>query len=46
MSSGWIRKAPEGIEVSILGLTTGIDFLRPAIKLPGFGRIGMPPVWQ
>lgn len=34
----------EGIEVSILGLTTGVDFLRPAIKLPGFGRIGMPPV--
>lgn len=34
----------EGIEVSILGLTTGIDVLRPAIKLPGFGRIGLPPV--
>lgn len=34
----------EGLEVSILGLTAGIDVLRPALKLPGFGRIGMAPV--
>jgi hypothetical protein len=33
----------EGFELSILGLTAGIDFLRPAIKLPGFGRIGLRP---
>jgi hypothetical protein len=32
----------EGIEVNILGLVTGLDVRRPAIKLPGFGRIGMP----
>jgi hypothetical protein len=31
----------EGIEVNILGLVAGVDFLRPAIKLPGFGRIGL-----
>ncbi len=31
----------EGFEVNILGLVVGIDLLRPAIKLPGFGRIGM-----
>jgi hypothetical protein len=31
----------EGLELSILGLTVGIDILRPALKLPGFGRIGM-----
>lgn len=31
----------EGLEINILGLVAGIDFLRPAIKLPGFGRIGM-----
>lgn len=31
----------EGIEVNIIGLSFGIDFLRPAIKLPFIGRIGM-----
>ena len=33
---GWV----EGIEVNVLGLVTGIDIRRPALKLPGFGRIG------
>jgi hypothetical protein len=37
---GWA----EGFEMSILGLTVGIDVRRPAIKLPGFGRIGMSAV--
>lgn len=32
----------EGIEVNILGLTFGIDFYRPALKLPFVGRIGYP----
>ena len=32
----------EGIEVNVLGLVTGLDIRRPALKLPGFGRIGMP----
>jgi Protein of unknown function (DUF3750) len=31
----------EGIEVNLLGLSFGIDFLRPAIKLPAIGRLGM-----
>jgi hypothetical protein len=31
----------EGVEVNILGLVAGIDIRRPALKLPGFGRIGM-----
>ena len=30
----------EGIEVNVLGLTLGIDPLRPALKLPGIGRLG------
>jgi hypothetical protein len=30
----------EGIELNVLGLSAGLDFLRPAIKLPGIGRIG------
>ncbi len=34
---GWI----EGIEVSILGAVAGIDIRRPALKLPGLGRLGL-----
>lgn len=30
----------EGIEVNVLGAVVGLDLRRPAIKLPGFGRIG------
>lgn len=30
----------EGIELNLLGLAVGIDFRRPALKLPGVGRIG------
>jgi hypothetical protein len=33
---GWV----EGIEVNVLGLIAGLDFRRPALKVPGFGRIG------
>jgi hypothetical protein len=36
-SVGWI----EGIEFNVLGLVAGVDLRRPALKLPGFGRIGM-----
>ena len=31
----------EGIELNILGLSFGIDILRPAIKLPAVGRLGL-----
>lgn len=34
---GWV----EGIEVNLLGLVAGLDLRRPAIKLPGWGRIGL-----
>lgn len=30
----------EGIEINLLGLSYGIDFVHPAIKLPGVGRVG------
>ena len=30
----------EGIEFNILGINFGIDLYTPALKLPGFGRIG------
>jgi Protein of unknown function (DUF3750) len=36
---GWV----EGVEVNLLGLVAGFDVRRPAIKLPGFGRIGIDP---
>jgi len=34
----------EGLELSLLGLALGIDPLRPALKLPGIGRVGMAPL--
>lgn len=37
VSIGWV----EGVELNVLGLVTGLDLRRPALKLPGFGRIGM-----
>ncbi len=33
---GWV----EGVEVNLLGLVAGLDLRHPALKLPGFGRIG------
>jgi hypothetical protein len=33
---GWV----EGLEVNVLGLVAGLDLRHPALKLPGFGRIG------
>ena len=35
---GWV----EGVEFNFLGLVAGLDLRQPAIKLPGFGRIGWP----
>jgi hypothetical protein len=34
---GWV----EGLEVNLLSLVAGLDIRRPAIKLPGVGRIGI-----
>lgn len=31
----------EGFEVNLLGLTLGVDATRPALKLPGIGRVGL-----
>jgi hypothetical protein len=31
----------EGVEINVLGLVLGIDVRRPAIKIPGFGRLGV-----
>ncbi len=33
---GWV----EGVELNLLGLVAGLDLRHPAVKLPGFGRVG------
>src|SRR5262245_52849975 len=33
---GWV----EGIELNVLGLVAGLDLRHPAVKVPGFGRVG------
>ena len=38
VKAGWI----EGLEVNFMGLVAGLDIREPAVKLPGFGRIGLP----
>ncbi len=39
LTAGWV----EGLELSLLGLVVGLDLRRPALKLPGLGRVGMVP---
>jgi Protein of unknown function (DUF3750) len=34
---GWI----EGVEFNFLGMVAGLDLRHPAVKLPGFGRVGI-----
>jgi hypothetical protein len=36
LTIGWV----EGLEINLLGAVVGIDLRRPALKLPGLGRIG------
>jgi hypothetical protein len=31
----------EGFELNLLGFTFGVDFVRPALKLPFIGRLGI-----
>jgi hypothetical protein len=31
----------EGIELNLLGMNFGIDFYKPALKLPFIGRLGV-----
>jgi Protein of unknown function (DUF3750) len=38
---GLLVAAEEGVELNLLGLDAGIDFSRPALKLPAVGRIGL-----
>jgi hypothetical protein len=38
VKAGWV----EGVELNFLGLVAGLDIRYPGIKLPGFGRVGLP----
>lgn len=38
LTLGWAH----GVEVNFLGTAIGLDLRRPAVKLPGLGRIGLP----
>jgi hypothetical protein len=33
----------EGVEINLLGMSFGLDFLSPALKFPFIGRIGLAP---
>lgn len=37
---GILMARDEGLEVNLLGLSFGVDFKRPALKLPFIGRVG------
>ena len=37
LTVGWV----EGIEINLLGLVAGVDLRSPALKLPGWGRVGV-----
>jgi hypothetical protein len=37
LTIGWV----EGIEINLLGGVFGLDLRRPALKLPGLGRLGL-----
>ena len=39
VSVGWV----EGLELNFFGAVLGFDIRRPALKLPGLGRLGVPP---
>lgn len=35
----------EGLELNVLGAVVGLDIRRPALKLAGLGRVGVPALW-
>jgi hypothetical protein len=40
---GVLFSVEEGVEFNLLGLSVGIDFNDLALRLPGLGRVGLPP---
>lgn len=39
--AGLILAPEEGVEINLLGLSVGLDFVNPALRLPAFGRVGV-----
>jgi hypothetical protein len=39
--AGILVAAEEGFEMNLLGLSLGVDPVRPALKLPAIGRLGL-----
>lgn len=39
---GFATGAKSGFELHFMGLVAGLDILNPALKIPGFGRVGVP----
>jgi hypothetical protein len=39
--AGFILAWVEGVEFNLLGAVVGLNLRRPAIELPGLGRLGM-----
>jgi len=39
--AGILIATKEGFEVNLLGLSLGLDAVRPALKLPALGRLGL-----
>jgi hypothetical protein len=39
IKAGWV----EGLELNVLGLVAGVDVRKLALKIPGYGRIGVEP---
>jgi hypothetical protein len=37
LTVGWV----EGLQINLLGLVAGLDLRRPAVELPGLGRLGV-----
>ncbi len=42
LTVGWV----EGLEINLLGAVSGLDWRRPALKLPGWGRLALLPAPQ
>ena len=40
--AGILVAVEEGIEMNLMGLSLGVDLVRPALKLPAIGRLGLP----
>jgi hypothetical protein len=40
---GLLVALKEGVELNLLGLNLGVDFVAPALKLPGVGALGFQP---